>query len=35
LVLDDDGHAFLGVVDFGHEGIGFGGDDGVGADGLL
>ena len=35
LVLDDDGHAFLGVVDFGHEGVGLGGDDGVGADWLL
>ena len=31
LILDDDGHAFLGVVDLGHKRIGYGGDDGVGA----
>ena len=31
LVLDDDGHAFLCVVDLGHKWVGFGGDDGIGA----
>ena len=31
LILDDDGHAFLGVVNLGHKWVGFGGDDGVGA----
>ena len=34
LILDYDGHAFLGVVDLGHEGVGFGGDDGIGTQGL-
>ena len=34
LVLNDDGHAFLCVVDLGHEGVGLGGDDGIGAQGL-
>ena len=32
--MDYDGHAFLGVVDLGHEGVGFGGDDGIGTQGL-
>ena len=35
LVLDDDGHAFLCVVDLGHKWVGFGGDDGIGAQGLV
>ena len=35
LIRDDNGHSFFGVVDLGHEFVGLGGDEGVGADGLL